>query len=262
MSGHRRTTGHLPEFTDRTDLVDGLEIFARVPRSPRPGPCPTVVLVHGLSISSRYELPLARRLARTFQVLAPDLPGYGCSDDPDEIPSIAALAGWLCRWLDVVGLGPVAIVGDSLGAHVASEVARKRPGQVSHLILSGLSIDPTGRHRSTQIVRAMRDIPREPLSLLPRHARDFLVAGPGRVMRTLQSAIDDPFFERLGHLPMPTLVVRGERDPVSPRAWSKRVVAALPRGTYAEVPGAPHAVNFARPDAYAALVLLWVASPH
>ncbi|MEJ7762717.1 MAG: alpha/beta hydrolase [Thermomicrobiales bacterium] len=258
MTGRPGSHDRHPAFTDRTDIVDGLAIFTRVPRDQPAGRCPTVVIIHGLSISSRYELPTARRLARTCRVFAPDLPGYGCSDDPETIPSIAGLADWMCRWLDVVGLGDVALVGDSLGAHVASEMARRRPGQVTHLVLSGLSIDPSGRHRSTQILRAMRDVPREPWSLLALHVRDFFFAGPGRVLRTLRSAIADPFSERLPDIPIPTLVVRGERDLISPRPWSEHVASVLPRGAYREVAGAPHAVNYACPDTYAAIIQDWI----
>jgi len=248
-------------LSDREDVVDGLRIFARVPRSQRIEPSPTVILIHGLSISSRYERPCLRRLAASCRVYAPDLPGYGCSDDPPDTLSIGDLAGTLGRWLDVVGLDHVALVGDSLGAHVAASLARQRADTISHLVLSGLSLDSTGRRRITQVLRATRDIPREPVSLLPLHVRDAFNAGPGRVLRTLDSAIADPFYDRLDELTMPTLVVRGEHDPLAPPEWPRSVAARLPRGSFVEVPGAPHAVNYARPDAYAALILDWITTP-
>ena len=259
--GHGGTEDGLPAFTARTDMVDGLAIFSRVPRTQPAGPCPTVVIIHGLSISSRYELPAARRLARTCRVYVPDLPGYGYSDDPPEIPPITDLAEWMCRWIDAVGLDEVTLVGNSLGAHVTCEVARRRPHQVTGMVISGLSLDPAGSRVGIQVARALRDIPREPVALLLHHVRDFFVAGPGRVYRTLRSAMEDPFLARLPHLTMPTLVVRGSRDSLSPREWSERVAATLPRGTYREVPGAPHAVNFACPDEYVAIVLDWLVAP-
>lgn len=245
-------TDALPEPRGREDSVNGLSIFSRY--STKPG-ATAVVLIHGLSISSRYEVPLLRRLARSFTVYAPDLPGFGRSEDPPEIPTIVALADWLGDWLDVVGLDQVVLVGNSLGANVAVDLALRRPGRVTHLVISGLSLDPAGRRVWTQIQRAVRDIPREPLSLLPLQARDFLVAGPGRVLATLRYAMRDPFAAKLPRLTMPTLVVRGEHDPLSPQGWVEEVARLLPNGRLAVISGAPHAANYACPEAFADLVV-------
>ena len=221
-----------------------------------------VVLIHGLSISSRYEIPLARRLARSCTVYAPDLPGFGQSDDPPTIPLIAELAEWLGAWLNTVGLGRVVLVGNSLGANVAVELAVRQPDRVTHLVLSGLSLDPAGRRVWIQVGRTLRDIPREPLSLLPLHVKDFLVAGPGRVLATLRDAMRDPFAAKLPRLQMPALVVRGEHDPLAPQYWAEEVAQLLPYGRLAIVPSAPHAVNYSCPDAFAALVTELVHTDH
>ncbi|HEV2109151.1 MAG TPA: hypothetical protein VGR16_12880 [Thermomicrobiales bacterium] len=93
-----------------------------------------------------------------------------------------------------------------------------RPESISHLILSGLTFDPRDRHLWIQVGRALRDIPREPLSLLLLQVRDFLLAGPGRVPRTLDDAMHDPLGAKLPCVTAPTLVVRGECDPLAPQA--------------------------------------------
>jgi pimeloyl-ACP methyl ester carboxylesterase len=239
------------DLQTREDPVRGLEIFSRY--SVKPG-APAIVLVHGLSISSRYEIPLARRLAVAFTVYAPDLPGFGQSDDPPSVPSIVELTSWLADWLNVVGLDRVMLVGNSLGANVAVELALQEPDRVTHLVLSGLPLDPGGRQLWIQIARTIRDVPREPLSLMPLHAKDFLVAGPGRVLMTLRDAMRDPFAAKLPHLMMPALVIRGEHDPLSPPSWAEEVARRLPNGRLAVIPGAPHATNYACPDQFAALV--------
>lgn len=241
----------LPSLQTDEVPVRGLAIFSRF--SVRPG-APVVVLIHGLSISSRYQIPLARQLASDYTVYAPDLPGFGQSDDPPSIPSIVELASWLLDWLNVVGLDRVILVGNSLGANVAVELATRQPERVTHLVLSGLSLDPAGRRLWVQVSRAIRDIPREPLSLMPLHAKDFLVAGPGRVLTTLRDATRDPLASKLPHLPMPTLVIRGEYDPLSPQSWAEEVARLLPHGRLAVIPGAPHATNYACPEAFAQLV--------
>lgn len=242
----------LPDLQTNEVPVRGLEIFSRF--SVRPG-APAVVLIHGLSISSRYQIPLARRLAKDYSVYAPDLPGFGQSDDPPSIPSILELASWLIDWLNVIGLDRgVILVGNSLGANVAVELATRQPERVTHLVLSGLSLDPAGRRLWIQIARAIRDIPREPLSLMPLHAKDFFVAGPGRVLTTLRDAMRDPLATKLPHVKMPALIIRGEHDPLSPQSWAEEVASLLPNGRLAVIPGAPHATNYACPEVFARLV--------
>jgi pimeloyl-ACP methyl ester carboxylesterase len=53
----------------------------------------TVLLVHGLVISSRYMMPIARQLAPWGRVYAVDLPGYGESEKPGRAPSVASGGG-------------------------------------------------------------------------------------------------------------------------------------------------------------------------
>lgn len=71
------------EVASRFYAVEGRRVHAResVDDGAPAGRVP-VVLVHGQVVSSRYMLPLARRIAPHRRVLAPDLPGYGLSDDP------------------------------------------------------------------------------------------------------------------------------------------------------------------------------------
>jgi pimeloyl-ACP methyl ester carboxylesterase len=64
---------------------------------------------------------------------------------------------------------------------------------------------------------------------------------------------------RLAALAVPTLVVRGARDPIAPQRWCEEAAALLPAGRLAVVPGAPHAVNYAAPEALAALTLALAA---
>lgn len=54
---------------------------------------------------------------------------------------------------------------------------------------------------------------------------------------------------------MPTLIARGEYDPIVPQRWAEEAVRLLPDGRLAVLPGAPHAANFDAPDELAEIVL-------
>jgi pimeloyl-ACP methyl ester carboxylesterase len=74
------------EFSSSWTQVNGRRMHARV--GGRVG-APAVVLLHGLGVSSRYMLPLARELAPHFRVYAVDLPGFGRSSGGGVGPGTA-----------------------------------------------------------------------------------------------------------------------------------------------------------------------------
>lgn len=121
-------------------------------------------------------------------------------------------------------------------------------------ILVGPTIDAHARTTLRQGGRLLSDIPWEPLSLLPLNMRDYLACRPARLWQTYRFALEDAIEEKLPHMSMPTLVVRGGRDPIVSQRWAEEVAALLPAGTLAVVPGAGHAVNYNSPAELARLV--------
>src|SRR5436190_11663678 len=82
----------------RWSMVKGWRWHTRSSRSTGGTP---LVLVHGLVISSLYMIPLTECLARTGEVHAVDLPGFGRSKGPQCAPSIPEMAEFLVAWLDL-----------------------------------------------------------------------------------------------------------------------------------------------------------------
>jgi pimeloyl-ACP methyl ester carboxylesterase len=199
-------------------------------------------------------LPLARALGDRYSVLVPDLPGHGRSERPAEPLGIGGLAEALASCLDALGLERPALVANSLGCQVVTELAVRRPQRVGPLVLIGPTIDPERRQARRQVLAAVRDLTREPLSLLAVTAHDDAVMGPRALLATVRAAFADRIEERLPLIEQPVLVVRGERDPFVTADWAERAVALLRDGRLAVVPGAPHAVHYSRPDVVAALV--------
>jgi 2-hydroxy-6-oxonona-2,4-dienedioate hydrolase len=217
---------------------------------------PPVVLVHGLGMSGLYLLPTALLLADAFEVWVPDLPGFGGSPPPERAPGVEGLADALAAFIGVTARAPVALLGNSLGCQVIVDLAARRPELASSLVLAGPTIQPARRSARAQVLRLARDVPREAPSLAALGAVDYLRAGPIRFWRTFRAALADPIEEKAARVPHPTLVVRGGRDPVVPGGWAERLARSFPRGAFAEVPGAPHAVNYS-----AAGALVRVAGP-
>ncbi len=103
-------------------------------------------------MSSRYMIPLARHLAPEIRVYAPDLPGFGLSDNPARALTVPELADALSAFMDAVGLRRAAFVGNSLGCEILVEFARRYPERVERLVLQGPTPDPEVRSVLQQVI--------------------------------------------------------------------------------------------------------------
>ena len=238
--------------------VEGRRVHARVCEAAGAGR-PPVVLVHGLSMSARYLEPTAERLADGFAVYAPDLPGFGESEAPPHVLGVDGLADALGAWMDAVGLRRAVLLGNSLGCQVLLALAVRRPDLVRALVLVGPTADPDVRSPFRLVARAAVDVFRERPSLYPVIASEYLKAGVVRTWRTLQDLVRDRPEDRLRHVHVPVLVVRGSEDEIVPAAWAERVAQGLPQGRLLTVDGAAHAVNFGAPERLAEAVSAFVA---
>ena len=197
----------------------------------RYGP-PVFCLVHGLGVGQRYFEPLARALEG--DVLRPDL---------REPQPIAELGRRLGQALD----GPVVLVANSMGCQVATALALAQPELVDALVLIGPTIDSERRGAARHVLRLVRDGWYEPPRLSALVVRDYFSSWPLDLVRQARFALDDHIEERLEHIEAPTLVVRGEADPLSPARWCAEVTRLLPRARLVTIAGAGHAVHYSHP---------------
>src|SRR5437879_411318 len=231
-------------------VVDGRPMHARVSAG-RPAGRPAMVLVHELGVSGRYLLPTAVRLARDYPTYVPDLPGFGKSAKPSHVLDISGLTDALAAWMRTQHLDHACLVGNSLGCQDIVDLAVRYPDLVERAVLVGPTVDPRARTLAGQIGRGARDLLGEPLSYWPLLCWDYLVAGPLRTLLTLRYALQDPLTDKLPHVQIPTLVVRGTRDPIAPEPWVEEMVRLLPQGRLLVIPGATHVANYTAPDALA-----------
>lgn len=245
-----------PLFSDSWSQVHGLRMYARIANTRNATP---VVLVHGLSMSSRYMMPTAQLLARDFAVYVPDLPGFGRSAKPPQALPLPALSDHLYTWMQTCGLDRACFVGNSFGCQVIADLAVRYPEAVERAVLTGPSGDPTRNSVLKQaLYTAIDAILSEPFSLLPIALHDYLAAGPRRTLHTLHYLLDDITEEKLPRLTAPTLVVRGGQDRIVSHAWAAQAARLVPHGQLQTLPGASHAVNFSAAPALAQLIRTFI----
>jgi pimeloyl-ACP methyl ester carboxylesterase len=253
------------------DVVAGVRIRGRVNDRAlaRDEVQPHAVFVHGLGMATDYLEPTMRALGDTMAVSALDLPGFGGSREAVVIPRersesrdlhskartpLNELADALIEWLGVRGIVSPILVGQSHGCQVIVEAVTRAPELASALVLNAPTMLAEHRSIGAQLWLVMLDAPREPLSLVPHVVRDYVVAGPVRILATLKDALRDRIEDKLSAVRVPVSIVTGARDPVSPPAWGERL-ARLVGARLTVVPGAAHAVPFSHPDALAAEIL-------
>ena len=237
-------------------MVDGCRMHYRVGGRGRH----SVVLVHGLTVSGNYLLPTAAELLDDFTVYVPDLPGFGASEKPRRVLSIAEMAETLRAWMDAVGLERAYLLGNSLGCHTVAAVAARYRERVAGTILVSPVGDPGGCNTLRLGMRALNDFVREPRSFWAIMFQDFLRAGLRRTALTLRSLQQCRLEAWLPRVEVPTLVVGGRHDRIVPMWWMDRVVALLPQGQVVVIPDAGHVPNFSHPARLTTLVRAFVES--
>jgi len=147
-------------------------------------------------------------------VFAPDLPGFGHSTKPPHTLSLAELAESLADWMSATGLDRAVLLGNSLGCQVITTFAQHHPHRLSRAVLVGPTFDPQTSSPWRDGRRLLLDAPRERPSETPLAVADYWRAGPRRIWATLTEALHSPVQTQLTDLKVPTLVVRGGRDPI------------------------------------------------
>jgi pimeloyl-ACP methyl ester carboxylesterase len=204
-----------------------------------------VVFVHGLGGNWQTWLENLPAVARERRVVALDLPGFGESEMPAgriSVRGYARLVEELCRRLD---LGPVALVGNSMGGFTVAEMAISYPARVERLVLAaaaGISITHAHRRPTLTAARAgtaagifrlttrnefvvrprLRHLALAPVVRHPTRIRADLaheiMQGSGKpgFVPALDALLAYDFRDRLEEISCPTLLIWGEQDVLVP----------------------------------------------
>ena len=249
------------------------------------GDGPAVVLLHGFGGSARNWRPQLRALRDENRVAAFDVRGHARSDAPLDPAAYApaCFVADVARVIDHLGVEDAVVGGLSMGAGIAARFAVAHPERVRGLVLAalppGAQSPPDHQAEGTRQrgwALAFADaIERDGLEAAgarfawgPESGLDanavklvkmgFLEHAPHAVAHTLRALLAaqpgwSALAESLQPLELDTLVIVGERDPVSRRPC-EALAAALPRAELLVVPGAGHVVNLEARDAVSAVL--------
>jgi pimeloyl-ACP methyl ester carboxylesterase len=235
-----------------------------------------VLFLHAAGGAATW-LPFHDMLAgRGFEVIAPDHPGFGKSDEFPEVEAIDDLVFHYLDVLDALGLDRPHVVGGSFGGWIAAELALHQPQRVASLTLLSAAGLRLPEHPVTDLFllppaklpETLFHNPPPPAPVPPPGTPpdlDAIIAAYREATALARFCwvpfMSDPKLERRLHrIAAPTLVVAPSDDRVIPVEHARRYAERIPNATYAEVPDCGHAMYFERPEEFTARVAAFLNS--
>ncbi len=220
-----------------------------------------IVLIHGAWGSRRYLVPTAIELAKSMNVFVPEMPGHGSSSKPKHALTVQQQAHVLFMWFRQKGLKDVHIFGNSYGCQVAAQLVAEHPELAATLTLTDPTVDPKARSMIQTAYRLYMDGFGEPKHSQGQLWADLSDMGPVLAFETVQRMLADDIRPKLGLIKCRTLVVRGEKDPITPQSWGEEVARLIPHAEFSVIPNAPHCVNYATPVQLTNIMLNFISEP-
>jgi pimeloyl-ACP methyl ester carboxylesterase len=240
-------------WTEADTRFDGFRIHS-LSSSGETGDGVPLVFVPGLAAPARSMVPTAALLVGDRRVHVLDLPEHAEKGHKDAPLDLSQFANLTARWAKAFGIERAVWIGHSFGSQLLEELALQEPGLLDRLVLVSPTVDPRARTVARQAARLGLDATREPWPLLRLLVRDYRRAGCRRLLQLGRVAVGDRVEDKLPRVRVPTLVVRGERDPLVPARWAEEIVSLLPDAQLTVIRRAPHAVQYTHPDVLAGAV--------
>ena len=236
-----------------------------------------VIFINGLaSAMDTWNPPVLEKISRHFRVIVFDNRGTGYSGASDESFSVPLFARDTAGLMDALGIIRAHVLGFSMGACIAQELALTFPEKVDRLILvagdcggaESVRTSPEILVRLTDKSGTMEDVAGRmfPLLFPPawlaahdpfQYCPDvYEITIPENGARQLAAFSAWPgSFSRLENIRSPTLVMSGDADAVVPPENSRLISSRIPGAQIVMFPGAGHGLMYQCPDRFSERVL-------
>lgn len=221
-----------------------------------------IVILHGWGLSQKRFEPLTQKLRTSgYQVYSFDFPGFGESGIPKDPMKLADYAAFLADYLAKHKIQKPILLGHSFGGRVALKFQEVFPGFTKALVLTGTpGFTPTPRRRlmlfiaiakvgkfifSLPGISYIQDNVRRWYYYLVG-AREFYRA-EGAMRETFKNIVAEPLEKPMKAVRVPTLLVWGELDQITPVWIAKKMHEAIANSKLIIIPEANHGVPYRDP---------------
>lgn len=248
-----------------------------------PGGEPAVVLLHAFPLHSGMWEPQLRSLSPRHRVIAPDLRGFGRAEAPAD-PGGYTMAGYsdeVVALLDRLDIDRAVVVGLSMGGYVAFSLLRHHPGRLAGLVLADTRAGADSADVKERRTLQQRQVREHGTTALIETLLEGLLAEETRrrrpeVVSLTRQLMDNPSTGFVGALEamkarpdstpllagiaVPTLVVVGAEDRLTPPAVAEEMQLAVPASKLAVLQGAGHLSNLEAPEGFNSAVAGFLSS--
>jgi pimeloyl-ACP methyl ester carboxylesterase len=235
---------------------------------------PLLFLHPGIGIDP--AAPVLDHLARSARLLAPSHPGFGKSELPRAFNTVDDLAYFYLDLMDALDLRDTIVVGVSLGAWIAAEIAVKSTARIARLVLADAVGIRVSENPETSDIADIFAMPEKDFIALAYHdpakgvrdpswPEDKLVAQARNLESTARFAwspyMHDPKLKgRLHRIDVPTLLLWGAQDRIVTPAYGRAYAAEIPGARFATIDQAGHFPHLEQPEQFASKVLSFVTA--
>ena len=231
-----------------------------------------VVFVHGFPFSHAQWMPQLDAFSVQYRVAAYDLRGLGRTEVGDGQYTLEGYVDDLVAALDHLGHDKAVICGLSMGGYVALRAAEREPNRFLGLVLCDTRSGADTNEGKVSRANAARDLKTDGID---RFVKAFLpvVLGPttlgerARVVETVEGMVREQRVagvvgaqiamagrtdttDGLHRVAVPTLILVGEEDTLTPPAQAREMAARIPGAELALVPAAGHVSNLENPESF------------
>jgi len=253
----------MPDFDRRTLRINGVDTVLL-----EAGRGPPLVFLHGAGTVTGFDFAAA--WARQFRVIIPYHPGFGPSADDLAVTEIHDYVLHYVELFDALGLDAVRLVGQSMGGFIATKLAVEHGQRIVKLALAcpiGLPV-PAEHATVNFLATPPQELPallaHDPMTVIkhlpqgePSAAfiaeRTKEAVTAGRVLGGGTATFDTKLPRYLHRLTMPTLIVWGKQDRLTPTPQHHTWAKALPKATVRLFDNAGHLVLDEAPAAVTAI---------
>ena len=230
------------------------------------GQGPVVLLLHGWGDDSNTFSGLASQLANKYQLVEPDLPGFGQTAPPPNVWSLTDYAQFVKEFLNKLNLGSIyAVVGHSNGGALAIHALATGAISADNMVLISASGIRDRQKARRFVLKLIAKTGKAATFFLPLHMKQELrkklygAAGSDlfvapHIQETFKKTVRQDVQTDASQLSQPTLLIYGSNDKATPPLYGK-IYSHLIKGSRLEViPDAEHFVHQEKTDKVAELI--------
>ena len=239
---------------------------------------PALVLLHAFPLDrSMWDREVRALADAASPIVAPSFPGFGRSDLPSRQPSLDDYADAVIDVLDAARVKTAAFAGLSLGGYVAFSIWRRHRRRVERLALIDTKAEADTPEAAQNRIRLA--------GLIREHGIDALLKTPPKWLRdgapqwpavkeliktqrpeavaqaSIAMAGRADSTDALATIDVPTAVIVGEADAITPLANAKTMHEAIKGSSLTVLPDAGHLANVEAPEAFDKAIRSWLRRP-